>query len=134
MVMTKQAAIPARLNCRKEWGIGGRYGVDGAFIKYRVVDDIDGTERFFISAHCHGQSLDLSGHVTAVFEALDMQTGKFVYIKDTWRYDGPGSETEGDIYQVLNWAAISGIPSLICGGAIEDQQTFMHIWKTTLLY
>ena len=47
----------------------------------------------------------------------------FVYLKDCWRAPDTGIGREGDILEFLNKAKVQYIPTLLCHGDIEGQET-----------
>ncbi|TBU38880.1 hypothetical protein BD309DRAFT_481030 [Dichomitus squalens] len=68
------------------------------------------------------------GRGTRGYVALDCQTGRFVWLKDTWRTSYIFADREGDILQRLNEAGIDNIPTLVCHGDVRDQVTIASNW------
>ncbi|EPQ54012.1 hypothetical protein GLOTRDRAFT_13850, partial [Gloeophyllum trabeum ATCC 11539] len=62
------------------------------------------------------------GRGTCCYVAADLTTGKRVFLKDSWRYDGDRLEREGDIYELLYAKGVSNIARVIYHGDVKDQE------------
>ncbi|ETW82613.1 hypothetical protein HETIRDRAFT_165394 [Heterobasidion irregulare TC 32-1] len=103
------------------------YSSDDTFRKFRVVDDgPDRQEHFFVASVPQWYTSSPTGRGTKGYEALDVATGKMVYLKDTWRYVALGFEKEGDTYRLLEEKKVQRIPHRVCSGDIEGQETRTH--------
>ncbi|KAJ3002982.1 hypothetical protein NUW54_g5551 [Trametes sanguinea] len=65
--------------------------------------------------------LSLDGRCTRGFWAVDVETGKVVFLKDTWRI-ASHSETEGDILRRLNELGVRNVPILAFQGDVVDSR------------
>ncbi|KAJ2981291.1 hypothetical protein NUW54_g10892 [Trametes sanguinea] len=65
--------------------------------------------------------LSLDGRCTRGFWAVDVETGKVVFLKDTWRI-ASHSETEGDILRRLNELGVRNVPILAFQGDVVDRR------------
>ncbi|EJF59464.1 hypothetical protein DICSQDRAFT_89330 [Dichomitus squalens LYAD-421 SS1] len=68
------------------------------------------------------------GRGTRGYVALDCETHRFVWLKDTWRAAYMIAQREGDVLQKLNQAGVEYIPTLVCHGDILDQSTKTFDW------
>ena len=103
-----------------------RYSTNDSFRKLCVVDDDPDVEddqrtQYFVASAPQWQSKELVGRGTRGYEALDLQTGELVYVKDIWRYETAGLEKEGDTYRLLRKNKVSRIPRLVCAGDVKNQ-------------
>ena len=109
-----------------------RYSTDDSFRKFCVVDDDPdlkkgkSRERFFVASVPQWQSGSPVGRGTRGYEALDLETGELVYLKDTWRYEADRMKKEGDTYRKLAANGVSHIPRLACAGDVGGQRTRTH--------
>ncbi|ETW82699.1 hypothetical protein HETIRDRAFT_382749 [Heterobasidion irregulare TC 32-1] len=109
-----------------------RYSTDDSFRKFCVVDDDPGIKegearvRFFVASVPQWQSGSPVGRGTKGYEALDLETGELVYLKDTWRYEADRMKKEGDTYRKLAANGVSHIPRVACAGDVEGQRTRTH--------
>ena len=93
--------------------------------------------RYFLVGRPHFESSEFAGRGTRGYVAIDCDNpnGPLVYLKDTWRVAHDGIQREGDVLEYLNDEAIGdgrvdGVPTLVCHGDIEDQQTTTQdVWK-----
>lgn len=69
--------------------------------------------------------LYLEGRGTRRYWALCCETGRVVFLKDTWRSDST-SEVEGDILERLNVLGIRNVPSLEMHGDAPDPAEIFH--------
>lgn len=58
------------------------------------------------------------GRATRGYVALDTETGKLAFLKDTWRVVGPLMIPESDIYAFLLKNKVPHIATFICGGDV----------------
>ena len=126
-----------------------RYSTDDTFVKFLVVDihrqrqgdeeeeeyysdedeenddgrEVVAVEHFFVASL--PQSLDPpeTGSGMATYEALDLQTGKLVYLKDTWRPRDPLFQDERRTYRALVGNYVPRLPPLVCAGVVGGQIT-----------
>ncbi|EJF56417.1 hypothetical protein DICSQDRAFT_174933 [Dichomitus squalens LYAD-421 SS1] len=68
------------------------------------------------------------GRGTRGYVALDCQTGRFLWLKDTWRTSYMFADREGDILQRRNEAGVDNIPTLFSHGDVRDQVTIASNW------
>ncbi|KAI1781851.1 hypothetical protein LXA43DRAFT_593736 [Ganoderma leucocontextum] len=69
------------------------------------------------------------GRATRGYVAVDCQTGRFVWLKDSWRAAYEGVEQEGLILQRLNAEPkIKDVPTLVCHGDVFGQRTITADW------
>ncbi|KAH9912677.1 uncharacterized protein BXZ73DRAFT_6288, partial [Epithele typhae] len=78
----------------------------------------ENTRRFLFSRPAASSS-SVTGRGTRGYWALDVATGKVVFVKDTWR-DSPLADVEGDILQQLNEAGVSFVPSFVWHGDVSS--------------
>ncbi|KAH9946414.1 uncharacterized protein BXZ73DRAFT_37757 [Epithele typhae] len=64
-------------------------------------------------------SSSVTGRGTRGYWALDVSSGKIVFLKDTWR-DSLLAEVEGDILQQLHEAGVSFVPSFVWHGDVSS--------------
>ncbi|EJF59437.1 hypothetical protein DICSQDRAFT_108823, partial [Dichomitus squalens LYAD-421 SS1] len=65
----------------------------------------------------------LIGRGTRGYVAVEWETQRFVFLKDAWRPYYADLEYEGDMLQKLNTAKVSCVPTLVCHGRVEGQET-----------
>ncbi|PIL32483.1 hypothetical protein GSI_05186 [Ganoderma sinense ZZ0214-1] len=69
------------------------------------------------------------GRATRGYVAVDCETGRFVWLKDSWRAAYEGVEQEGLILQRLNKeSSIKDVPTLVCHGDVFGQRTLTAAW------
>lgn len=103
------------------------YSSDETFQKFRVVDDgPNPKEHFFVASSPQWCTNSPTGRGTKGYEALDVDTGKVVYLKDSWRYIAEGYEKEGDTYRHLIDSKVERIPRLVCASDVEGHETRTH--------
>ncbi|TBU26889.1 hypothetical protein BD311DRAFT_798067 [Dichomitus squalens] len=90
---------------------------------------IDGgkTHKFLVGKPAYRGSGALRGCVRG-WVALDLERKRFVWLKDTWRPWSESIEKEGDVLLRLNKAHIEGVPTVVCHGDVEEQDTVTAIW------
>ncbi|RPD63382.1 hypothetical protein L227DRAFT_387575 [Lentinus tigrinus ALCF2SS1-6] len=69
------------------------------------------------------QASGLIGRGTRGFVALDWQSQRLVFLKDSWRRYYEGMEEEGEIIEKLNKAGVPNIPTVLAHGDVEEQET-----------
>ena len=69
------------------------------------------------------------GRATRGFVAFDLQRGRQVYLKDTWRVDLPGIEKEGETYRLMEEAQVLNISPCSAAGDIKDHCTCTHLYN-----
>jgi hypothetical protein len=82
--------------------------------RFRVYDDRapDRQPRCYITPGAVWHTDALFGRSTFGYIAYDVAGSKLVYLKDFWRTDLPGIQTEGDVYRELHDAQVPNIPAL----------------------
>ena len=76
-------------------------------------------------------SQGVTGQSTRGYWGVECDSGKVVFVKDIWRTDIPGVQTEGVILEELLRAGVRNIPELVCHGDVScDGKTscFQFIW------
>ncbi|PPQ92796.1 hypothetical protein CVT25_003907 [Psilocybe cyanescens] len=63
----------------------------------------------------------VTGRATRGYPALDLTSGKTVFVKDSWRACGPGMEKESDILRYLNEKKVRNVPQILCGDDLPGQ-------------
>ncbi|ETW82607.1 hypothetical protein HETIRDRAFT_314935 [Heterobasidion irregulare TC 32-1] len=102
------------------------FSSDDSFRKFRVLDDEDRREHFFVASHPEWYTNSPTGRGTKGYVAYDIATGKVVYLKDSWRYVAEGYKKEGETYRDLLKANVQRIPRLLCSSDIDGQETRTH--------
>ncbi|OBZ74038.1 hypothetical protein A0H81_06280 [Grifola frondosa] len=90
--------------------------------KLEVKDKKKGT-RYFLVAKPQFTAPGLAGRGTRSYVAIDIEEKVFVHLKDQWRYDFPNVLREGDVLEMLNYAGVSNVPTLVCHGDVREQCT-----------
>jgi len=73
----------------------------------------------------------VTGRSTRGYWGVECDSGKVLFVKDVWRTDVPGVETEGVTLAELLKAGVWNIPELVCHGDVScDGKTscFQFIW------
>nr|VWO95672.1 Uncharacterized protein [Ganoderma boninense] len=96
--------------------------------RYKVWVPSGGTKRAFLVCRPTIRANDVFGRGTRGYVALDCESGRFVWLKDSWRAAHILAGTEGDVLQSLNNAGIHKVPTLLCHGDIQDQTTITDEW------
>ncbi|KAI1784470.1 hypothetical protein LXA43DRAFT_212365 [Ganoderma leucocontextum] len=60
---------------------------------------------------------------TRGYVAFHKQSGRLVFLKDSWRPHYHGIKPEGDILHTLNEDEVRNVPTLLCHGVVEGQVT-----------
>ncbi|KAI0739890.1 hypothetical protein C8Q80DRAFT_1240978 [Daedaleopsis nitida] len=93
------------------------------------VPDGDGVREFLVGRPVF-LAKGMAGRGTRGYIALDCKTGRFVWLKDSWRAHYLLVEKEGDILAELNAANVPNVPTLVCHGDIRDQETLTPLlWE-----
>ena len=92
------------------------------------------TVRHFLVGKPTHRTTGLFGRGTRGYVAYDCKTGRFVWLKDTWRASYIFSHAEGEFLAMLNEAHVVNVPTLVCHGDIHDQTTITSDWweRTTV--
>ncbi|KAI0947737.1 hypothetical protein AcW1_009421 [Taiwanofungus camphoratus] len=86
--------------------------------------------RYFLVGKPHFLASGVAGRGTRGYVAIDLETKKFVFLKDAWRVNLPGIDKEGNVVRLLNEKEVKNIPTLVCHGDIEDQCTVVQdLWE-----
>ncbi|KAI0688433.1 hypothetical protein C8T65DRAFT_746599 [Cerioporus squamosus] len=99
--------------------------------RYRVAvpTDREGRFKFFLIGTPIFEAPGMLGRGTRGYIAVDVETKRFVWLKDTWRSYYVNVQAEGTILETLHAAHVSRIPTLLCAGDL-GQETQMHYhWK-----
>ncbi|KAI9060873.1 hypothetical protein FKP32DRAFT_1730486 [Trametes sanguinea] len=64
--------------------------------------------------------ISATGRSTRSYWAVDKETGRLVYLKDTWRYRTAGAEMEGAVIAKLNEYGVRGVPGVIQHGHVPN--------------
>ncbi|KAI0323657.1 hypothetical protein GY45DRAFT_1222231, partial [Cubamyces sp. BRFM 1775] len=91
------------------------------------VPDGDGTRSFLVAKPVF-QAPGMAGRGTRGYVALDLKTGRFVWLKDAWRTHYELVDQEGAVLATLNEAKVANVPTLICHGDILGQVTETPKW------
>jgi hypothetical protein len=76
-----------------------------------------------------GEPYTPPGRATRGFEAYDIERGRKVFVKDTWRVDLPGIEKEGETYKLLWDAQVRNIVVCSAAGDIHNHATHTHHYQ-----
>ena len=82
-----------------------------------------GDHHYLIGRYMTDPPTSSIGGGTKWYVALEWETQRFVFLKDTWRSDYTGIEREGDILEKLNEKGVYYVPTVIAHGDVEDQET-----------
>lgn len=96
-----------------------------------TVEDAHGPRDFLVGTPTFVAS-GLVGRGTRGYVALDLNNPDhpFVFLKDCWRVLHERSEPEGAILSYLNECGVEGIPSRLCDGDVDGQETISQdVWK-----
>ncbi|PIL32489.1 hypothetical protein GSI_05192 [Ganoderma sinense ZZ0214-1] len=96
--------------------------------RYKVQVPRGHMQRAFLVCRPTFRANGVFGCGTRSYVALDCKTGRFVWLKDSWRAAHVLTGTEGDVLQSLNDAGIQNVPTLLCHGDIQDQTTITGEW------
>ncbi|KAI0739860.1 hypothetical protein C8Q80DRAFT_1200653 [Daedaleopsis nitida] len=89
----------------------------------------DGKEtRNFLVSKPSFRATGLIGRATRGYVALDCDTGRFVWLKDAWRAHYLKVEQEGAVLKQLNNGNVPFVPTLVCHGDVEEQDTLTPAW------
>lgn len=95
-----------------------------------TVDVTTQSERFFLVCKPHFEERSVVGRGTRGYVALDCKTGDFVFLKDAWRVDMEGIESEGDVLLELHANGVRNIPTVVCHGDVRGQRTLTDtLWE-----
>ncbi|KAI0359376.1 hypothetical protein OH77DRAFT_1517852 [Trametes cingulata] len=107
-----------------------RRAIEGNWPRYRLEVPFGMKTRSFLvgkpTFHAHG----MAGRGTRGYVALDLETKKFVWLKDAWRVHYELMDQEGSVLSQLNEKRVRFVPTLICHGDIRDQETVTpQVWE-----
>ncbi|KAI0046339.1 hypothetical protein FA95DRAFT_1560215, partial [Auriscalpium vulgare] len=91
--------------------------------KFMVYDEKTSTERFFVGPSAHVYNRSMAGRGTFGYYAWDIDGGRVVYLKDSWRINTEDMAKETDIYEKLEKAGVQRVAKLGCGGDLPGQST-----------
>ncbi|KAI0916047.1 hypothetical protein AcW1_009422 [Taiwanofungus camphoratus] len=87
--------------------------------------------RYFLVGKPHFFAPGVAGRGTRGYVAIDLETKRFVFLKDAWRVNLPGIDKEGKVVRILNEKKINYVPTLVCHGDIGDQSTVVQdLWTS----
>ncbi|KAI0916061.1 hypothetical protein AcV5_003504 [Taiwanofungus camphoratus] len=90
--------------------------------------------RYFLVGKPHFFAPGVAGRGTRGYVAIDLETEKFVFLKDAWRVNLPGIDKEGNVVRFLNEKGVNHVPTLVCHGDIDSQCTVVQdLWTSTNL-
>ncbi|KAI0739885.1 hypothetical protein C8Q80DRAFT_1200811 [Daedaleopsis nitida] len=102
--------------------------INAGWPRYRLsVPNGKETRKFLVSKPSF-RATGLIGRATRGYVALDCDTGCFVWLKDAWRAHYLKVEQEGAVLKQLNNGNVPFIPTLVCHGDIEEQDTLTPAW------
>ncbi|RPD53824.1 hypothetical protein L226DRAFT_617358 [Lentinus tigrinus ALCF2SS1-7] len=78
---------------------------------------------YLIGRYANDPPTSLVGRGTKGYVALEWETQRFVFLKDTWRSYYNDIEREGDILRKLNSQGVKNVPTVIAHGDVEEQET-----------
>ena len=104
--------------------------------KLCVRDEESGMDRWFAVGKPHFYAGGVAGRGTRGYIAVPLDddgkevnsAGKFVYLKDAWRFNHKGMEKEGMILRALNDAKVPYIPTLLYHGDLDQSTKSYDIW------
>ncbi|TFK81952.1 hypothetical protein K466DRAFT_501216, partial [Polyporus arcularius HHB13444] len=82
-----------------------------------------GEHRYLIGNCVNDPPTSLVGRGTKGYVALEWETQRFVFLKDTWRSYYVDIKPEGEILQELNKHGVRNVPTVIAHGDVEGQET-----------
>ncbi|KAA1467253.1 hypothetical protein DENSPDRAFT_847428 [Dentipellis sp. KUC8613] len=101
-----------------ERALAEKHSMTGDIHKVLVVNDVDKAKRYFLISSPTEYKLVVTGRASFGDIALDLQTEKRVWLKDSWRIDLDEMEKEFDIYEKLRAYHVRNIAELVCGGDV----------------
>ncbi|KZT18455.1 hypothetical protein NEOLEDRAFT_1143384, partial [Neolentinus lepideus HHB14362 ss-1] len=87
-----------------------------------TISDESGTKAVIVSKHKF-RSHATTGRATRCYVAADIQTGKAVFLKDSWRYLVDGMDQEGVIYRLLHDRKVENVSTVLYHGDVKDPKT-----------
>ncbi|KAI0373179.1 hypothetical protein BV20DRAFT_795314 [Pilatotrama ljubarskyi] len=70
----------------------------------------------------------LTGRATRGYVAIDCETKRFVFLKDTWLPDHENVETEGEVLRKLRRVGVKNVPTLVCDAELQGQETQTQLY------
>ena len=101
---------------------------DSRWPRYRLQVNHSRTTRYFLVGKPAVYTSGAIGRGTRGYVAIDLQTHRFVWLKDSWRAFYNEMEKEGTIVERLKNAGIAGVPTVICHGDVARQRTATSAW------
>ncbi|EIW53022.1 uncharacterized protein TRAVEDRAFT_53439 [Trametes versicolor FP-101664 SS1] len=89
--------------------------------RYRLEVPYEDSVRMFLVGKPAFRASGMAGRGTRGYVALDCKTGRFVWLKDTWRTYLDLLDQEGTVLAHLNSKGVPYVPTLICHGDVLDQ-------------
>ncbi|KAI0368180.1 hypothetical protein BV20DRAFT_475388 [Pilatotrama ljubarskyi] len=80
--------------------------------------------RVFLVAKPIFKSSTMFGRATRGYIAVDVQTGRFVFLKDSWRPFYVGVDPEGSYLDLFAGDKYMIVPTVVCHGDVENQVAF----------
>ncbi|KZT17991.1 hypothetical protein NEOLEDRAFT_1143936 [Neolentinus lepideus HHB14362 ss-1] len=87
-----------------------------------TINDESGTKAVIVSKPKF-RSHATTGRATRCYVAADIQTGKAVFLKDSWRYLVAGMDQEGVIYRLLHDRKVNNVATVLYHGDVKDPKT-----------
>ncbi|KAI0713684.1 hypothetical protein C8Q76DRAFT_843970, partial [Earliella scabrosa] len=104
---------------------------DPTWPRYKLlVKDRNRGDRYFLVGKPCFSAPGIIGRGTRGYAALDCQTQRIVFLKDTWRRSYDGVEQEGRVLEKLGAAGVPNIPTLICHGDLGQETELSKHWAT----
>ena len=105
--------------------------LDDDWPRYRVAVPTDrpGRFKYFLIGKPTVQAPQMVGEGPRGYVAVDVETKRFVWLKDTWRPYYAGVDTEGDILRRLHAAQVPNISTVLCAGDIRQETQMHYHWK-----
>ncbi len=99
--------------------------------RYRVAvpTEREGEFKYFLIGTPVFEAPGMLGRGTRGYIAVDTDTKRFVWLKDTWRSYYVNVQPEGEILETLHAAHVSRIPTLLCAGDLRQETQMHYHWK-----
>ncbi|TFY58525.1 hypothetical protein EVG20_g8114 [Dentipellis fragilis] len=107
----------------EEAALARKHSMEGDIHKILVTNDADKVDHYFLVSAPSVYRLVVTGRASFGYIALDMQTKKKVWLKDSWRIDLDDMKKEFEIYKLLEKHSVRNISPLVCGGDVAGQMT-----------
>ncbi|GJE92085.1 hypothetical protein PsYK624_082380 [Phanerochaete sordida] len=96
------------------------------FWKIEVMNPITGLSSHLVVNKPLQTSSDLRGRNARAYIAYDIQKGRLVFMKDSWRSEKKGLRAEFQTYQELYACGVPHLPEVLCGGDVLDTTGSIH--------